>query len=54
MIYGDQDHYLTPERLEREQQRFKEIFRDKGEQIVFQGGHEMKPAILSELIENWK
>ena len=54
MIYGDKDHYLTPERLVHEQQRFEEIFRDRGQRIVFNGGHEMKPDILSQLIERWK
>ena len=54
MIYGDQDSFLTPERLVKEQQRYKELFRNKGRMIVFEGGHEMKPAILSELINTWK
>ena len=49
-IYGDSDHYLTPERLEHELKRKEELFGGQAEVIRFNGGHEVKPEILQQLV----
>ena len=51
-VFGDRDPYLNSLRLEKEKQRFEELFGDRGKAIEFEGGHEIKPAVLKQLIDN--
>lgn len=49
MVYGDQDKYLDPARLEQELGKARTLF---GAQVAFQpfsGGHELKDELLKEL-----
>lgn len=50
MVHGDQDPYLNPGRLEREEEKFDQVFQDKGQKIVFEGGHTLIPSILKNII----
>jgi len=50
LIYGDQDEYLTPDRLKGEKIKVEKLFRGNAETITFNGGHEMKPEIIKDLI----
>lgn len=47
--YGDSDFFLTKERLENEQKKLEILFQNKAEIIKFEGGHEVKPEIISQL-----
>ncbi|WP_421807391.1 alpha/beta hydrolase [Flagellimonas sp.] len=51
IIYGDQDEFLTPERLKGEKVKIDELFQDQAEIITFKGGHEVKPEIIAKLLE---
>ena len=50
LIYGDQDEYLTPDRLKGEKIKVEKLFKGNAEIITFNGGHEMKPEIIKDLI----
>nr|WP_297787862.1 esterase [uncultured Allomuricauda sp.] len=50
IIYGDQDEFLTPERLKDEKVKIDNLFKGKAETITFKGGHEVKPEIILSLI----
>ena len=50
MVYGDQDPFLTDSRLQKEESRFEELFGARGRRIVFEGGHELLPAVLQQII----
>ena len=50
MIYGDQDHFLTPERLKGEFEKTELLFGGNVDVIKFEGGHEILPEILQQLI----
>jgi len=50
MIYGDNDHFLTPDRLDGELKKVEHLFGGKAEIIKFDGGHEILPKILKTLI----
>ena len=49
VIVGDTDEYLTPERMESENQRIEQLFRGRAKKIIFEGGHEIKKEILNGL-----
>ncbi len=49
IIYGDQDEYLTPDRLKGEKIKIDKLFQGKAETISFKGGHEVKPEIIKDL-----
>ncbi|GAB4510711.1 MAG: esterase [Allomuricauda sp.] len=51
IIYGDQDEFLTPERLKGEKVKIDELFQGQAEIITFKGGHEVKPEIIAKLLE---
>ena len=51
IIYGDQDEFLTPERLKGEKVKIDELFQGQAEIITFKGGHEVKPKIIAKLLE---
>ncbi|SDQ80084.1 alpha/beta hydrolase [Flagellimonas zhangzhouensis] len=50
IIYGDNDEFLTPERLEAEHVKYENLFQGKAEVINFEGTHEVKPEIIEGLI----
>ncbi|MGB3144378.1 MAG: esterase [Maribacter sp.] len=49
-IVGDEDEYLTPERMRLENKKITNLFQDKAKKIIFQGGHEMKKEIINNLV----
>ncbi|APQ18537.1 alpha/beta hydrolase [Maribacter hydrothermalis] len=48
-ILGNQDEYLTPDRLVDESKKLKMLFGNKVRQIRFEGGHEVKKEIINQL-----
>lgn len=50
MVYGDQDQFLTPDRLQAESKKTEMLFGGNAEVITFAGGHELRPEIIKELI----
>ncbi|MHA7830034.1 MAG: alpha/beta hydrolase [Flagellimonas sp.] len=50
LIYGNEDKYLTPDRLKGEKIKIEKLFKGKAETITFNGGHEVKPEIIKDLI----
>ena len=50
IIYGDQDEYLTPDRLKGEKKKIDKLFQGKAETLTFNGGHEVRPKIIKALI----
>lgn len=50
LIVGDKDEYVTPEILEQEELYAKELFDNRLSITVFDGKHEMKRAIINDLI----
>lgn len=50
MIYGDKDHFLTQNFLDRELNKVRELFGEKAEVIRFSGGHEIKPELLKSIV----
>ncbi len=50
IVYGNQDEYLNSERLKVEKIKIDMLFQRNAEIITFSGGHEMKPELISTLI----
>lgn len=50
LVYGDRDEFLNPERLKAEKLKTDILFQEKAEIITFDGGHEIKPEIITALI----
>ncbi|WP_318308229.1 alpha/beta hydrolase [Flagellimonas crocea] len=50
IIYGDEDEFLTPERLKGEKVKIDRLFRGNVKTITFKGGHEVKPEIIEGLL----
>lgn len=48
-VVGKTDVFLTPERLTSEKEKLKMLFGEEVQQITFNGGHEMKREIISDL-----
>ena len=46
LIYGDSDEYLSEKRLESEKIKSDSLFQNKAKNIIFKGGHEIKPELL--------
>lgn len=49
-VYGSKDEFLNPERLELEKSKTDILFQERAEIITFDGGHEIKPEVISSLI----
>jgi predicted esterase len=49
-IVGNKDEYLTETRRNEEFKKIKELFDGKAQQIIFDGGHEIKKEIVNQLI----
>ncbi len=50
IIYGNDDEYVSPERLKIEKQKIEKVFKGHGKITYFEGGHVIKPEILKKLI----
>lgn len=50
IIYGNQDEFLTPDRLKGERIKIDKLFQSNAETTIFEGGHEIKPSIIKDLI----
>ena len=50
IIVGNSDEYLTPERMETESKKIKELFQGKAEMLIFEGGHEIKKELINTLV----
>ncbi|MGX1930425.1 alpha/beta hydrolase [Flagellimonas sp. 2504JD4-2] len=50
VIYGNLDEYLQGDRLLMEEKKMKLLFDDNLEVIPFEGGHELKPEIIQNLV----
>lgn len=51
IIYGDQDEFLTPDRLKGEKVKIDSLFQGLAEIITFKGGHDVKPEIIEKLLD---
>ncbi|WP_435625492.1 alpha/beta hydrolase [Flagellimonas sp.] len=49
-IYGTRDEFLNEERLETEQKKLNMLFQGKCELVKFEGGHEIVPEIITDLV----
>jgi len=49
VIVGNKDEYLTEERLKNISERIRAVFEGRAEQLVFEGGHEVKKEIINQL-----
>lgn len=47
---GDKDEYLTEERRKKESKKIGGLFGGKAEQIIFEGGHEVKKELINNLV----
>lgn len=50
ICYGNKDKFLTPERLKIEREKISALFGAHAEIIEFEGGHEVNPEILKNLV----
>jgi len=50
VIVGDADEYLTPERMQLEKLKIESLFPGRAELITFAGKHEIKKALINELV----
>lgn len=50
IIVGDKEEYLNEEKLKTESDKIEKLFRGKAEQVIFEGGHEVKKNVLNTLI----
>ena len=49
-VFGEQDPYLNPQRMQREQQKLNQFFHGKARLMPFDGGHELNKEMLLNLI----
>ena len=50
VIVGNQDEYLTEQGLEEISKNIQVVFEGRADQLVFEGGHEVRKQIINELI----
>ncbi|HZJ18789.1 MAG TPA: esterase [Pricia sp.] len=50
VIVGDKDEYVTEERRKTESEKIRKLFDGKAEEILFEGGHEVKRELINQLI----
>ena len=48
MVYGKQDAFLTVERMVAEEEKIERLFKGHVKRIGFEGGHEMRPEVLTQ------
>ena len=51
MVHGDQDIYLTPDRLPFQIERLEELFKGKAHRLTFEGGHEILHSQLERILD---
>jgi len=49
-FYGEQDPYLNPQRMVREQEKLNKLFAGNAKLLSYEGGHELRKEILHSLI----
>lgn len=49
LVYGNKDVFLTEERVENENKKIELLFSGQAKVIKFEGGHEIKPEMITEL-----
>lgn len=49
IIVGNNDEYLTRERMKTESKKIEALFQGKAKQLIFEGGHELKKEIVNTL-----
>ena len=52
MIYGDEDPYLIPKRLDGEKEKLNLLFGGRARTVVFKGGHELVPNEIFKVLAN--
>ena len=50
-VYGEEDPYLNPQRMVREQEKLEQLFEGKAALFPFAGGHVFKKELLPKLLE---
>lgn len=50
VLVGSKDEYLNEERRKSESNKIEDIFQGKAEQVIFDGGHEMKRDLINGLL----
>jgi predicted esterase len=51
LVLGNKDEFITDTRLQKEKEKMKYLFGEKGQLIAFEGGHEIKKDLLIKLVE---
>lgn len=51
IIIGDNDEYLTPQRMVSENKRIDELFQGTANKVIFEGGHVVKKEIINDLVK---
>lgn len=49
-VYGNKDEYINKQRLVLEKEKMQKLFQGKAEIQVFNGGHILKPELLSQFV----
>ena len=52
VVYGDNDKFLTAERIENENHKIRTLFGGKAQTIRFKGGHEIVPELLQKIAKD--
>ena len=52
VVVGDKDEFITEERFKEESKRVEQLFKGRAEQIIFEGGHEIKKKIIQQLVQD--
>lgn len=50
ILVGNQDEYINAERLQQESIKIEKLFKGRAQQIIFEGGHELKKELIHQLI----
>ncbi len=52
VVYGDNDEFLTADRIENENLKIRSLFAGKAQIIRFKGGHEIVPELLQKIAKD--
>ncbi len=50
VLVGNQDEYINEERLQNESKKIELLFQGKAEQMIYEGGHEIKKELINALV----
>lgn len=50
VLMGDKDEYINAEKLKQESKKMQLLFNGRAKKIIFEGGHEVKRALIAQLI----